>query len=67
MIELLPAADVDKWRSYHYSIYMKSQREGWQAALVDFIAMLIGAPDSIPTRSQRAGFTEYGFLLQTRV
>jgi hypothetical protein len=24
---------------------MKSQREGWQAALVDFIATLIGAPD----------------------
>ena len=45
VIELLPAADAEKWRSYHYSIYMKSQREGWQAALVDFIATLIGAPD----------------------
>ncbi|CAN5224409.1 hypothetical protein BH18THE2_BH18THE2_28830 [soil metagenome] len=45
MIELLPAGDAEKWRSFHYNIYMKSQREGWEAALVDFMASLIGAPD----------------------
>jgi pimeloyl-ACP methyl ester carboxylesterase len=45
VIELLPAADAEKWRSFHYDIYMKNQREGWEAALVDFMAALIGAPD----------------------
>jgi pimeloyl-ACP methyl ester carboxylesterase len=45
VIELLPAGDAEKWRSFHYNIYMKSQREGWEAALVDFMASLIGAPD----------------------
>lgn len=45
VIELLPAGNAEKWRSFHYNIYMKSQREGWEAALVDFMASLIGAPD----------------------
>jgi pimeloyl-ACP methyl ester carboxylesterase len=45
LIELLPACDAEKWRSFHYTIHMKSQREGWEAALVDFMASLIGAPD----------------------
>ena len=45
VIELLPAADADKWRSFHHDIYMKNLREGWQAALPKFTATLIGAPD----------------------
>ena len=45
VIDLLPAGNAEKWRSFHYNIYMKSQREGWEAALVDFMASLIGAPD----------------------
>ena len=36
VIELLPAADAQKWRTFHYNIYMKNLREGWEAALVDF-------------------------------
>jgi pimeloyl-ACP methyl ester carboxylesterase len=45
VIELLPAADAEKWRSFHYDIYMKNLNEGWKAALVDCMASLIGAPD----------------------
>lgn len=45
VIELLPAADADKWRSFHHDIYMKNLREGWKAALPEFTATLIGAPD----------------------
>jgi pimeloyl-ACP methyl ester carboxylesterase len=45
VIELLPATDAQKWRTFHYDFYMKNLREGSQAALVDFSASLIGAPD----------------------
>jgi pimeloyl-ACP methyl ester carboxylesterase len=45
VIEFLPVADADKWRSFHHDIYMKNLREGWQRALPDFVATLIGAPD----------------------
>jgi pimeloyl-ACP methyl ester carboxylesterase len=45
VIELLPAVDADKWRSFHHDIYMKNLHEGWQAALSEFTATLIGAPD----------------------
>ena len=45
VIELLPAADAQKWCTFHYDIYMKNLREGWEAALVDFSASLIGAPE----------------------
>jgi pimeloyl-ACP methyl ester carboxylesterase len=45
VIELLPAVDADKWRSFHHDIYMKNLHEGWQAALPEFTATLIGAPD----------------------
>ena len=41
VIELLPETDADKWRSFVYDIYTKSQRENWQAALNDFMASLI--------------------------
>jgi pimeloyl-ACP methyl ester carboxylesterase len=44
VIELLP--DVEKWRSFHHDIYTKSQCEGWEAALAEFMASLIGVPDS---------------------
>ncbi|CAN5335270.1 alpha/beta hydrolase [soil metagenome] len=46
VIELLPTADAEKWCSFHYDIYMKSQREGWEAALPEFMATLIGTPDT---------------------
>jgi pimeloyl-ACP methyl ester carboxylesterase len=45
VIELLPAADAEKWRTFHYNIYMKNLSEGWEAATADFTASLIGAPD----------------------
>jgi hypothetical protein len=45
VIELLPAADAEKSHTFHYNIYMKNLREGWEAALLDFSASLIGAPD----------------------
>ena len=45
VIELLPAADTDKYRLFHHDFYMKYLREGWQAALPDFVATLVGAPD----------------------
>jgi pimeloyl-ACP methyl ester carboxylesterase len=45
VIELLPVTEADKWRSFHHDIYMKNLREGWQAALPDFVATLIGPPD----------------------
>jgi len=46
VIELLPETDADKWRSFVYNIYTKSQRENWQAALNDFMASLINVPDA---------------------
>lgn len=46
VIELLPETDADKWRSFVYDIYTKSQRENWQAALNDFMASLINVPDA---------------------
>ena len=45
VIELLPDTYAKRWRSFHHDIYMKSMREGWQAALPDFMASLVGAPD----------------------
>jgi hypothetical protein len=45
VIELLPDTDAKRWRSFHHDIYMKSLREGWQAALPDFMASLVGALD----------------------
>lgn len=45
VIELLSAADADRFRSFHHDIYLKYLREGWKAALPDFTATLIGAPD----------------------
>jgi hypothetical protein len=38
VIELLP--DAEKWRSFHNDIYMKNQCEGWEGALVEFMALL---------------------------
>lgn len=41
VIELLTEPNTEKWRSFHQDIFIKSQREGWQAALPDFMASLI--------------------------
>ena len=53
VIELLPAANAEKRRSFHYDIYMKSLSEGWEAALVDFMATLIGAVPFPPDLNDR--------------
>jgi pimeloyl-ACP methyl ester carboxylesterase len=46
VIELLPKSDSEKWRSFVYNIYKKSQREGSLAAQTEFMASLISVPDS---------------------
>jgi hypothetical protein len=46
VIELLPETDAEKWRSFVHDIYTKSQRDGWQAALHEFMASLINVPDT---------------------
>lgn len=46
VIELLPKSDAEKWRSFVYNIYLKSQREGSLAAQTEFMASLISVPDS---------------------
>jgi pimeloyl-ACP methyl ester carboxylesterase len=46
VIELLTEPNAEKWRSFHQDIFIKSQREGWQAALPDFMASLINVPDA---------------------
>ncbi len=43
VIEVLP--DAERWRSFAHNIHVKSQREGWETALVDFMSSLIGVPD----------------------
>ena len=45
MIELLPETDAEWWRSFVHDIYTKSQQDGWQAALYDFMASLINVSD----------------------
>jgi pimeloyl-ACP methyl ester carboxylesterase len=45
VIELLPKSKAHKWRSFVDEIYIKSQREGWQAAQTEFMASLINVPD----------------------
>jgi pimeloyl-ACP methyl ester carboxylesterase len=46
VIELLPKSDSEKWRSFVYNIYKKSQREGSLAAQTEFMASLKSVPDS---------------------
>jgi pimeloyl-ACP methyl ester carboxylesterase len=46
VIELLPKSDSEKWRSFVYNVYKKSQREGSLAAQTEFMASLISVPDS---------------------
>lgn len=46
VIELLPESDAQRWRTFVEEIYLKSQREGWQAAQIEFMASLINVPDS---------------------
>jgi pimeloyl-ACP methyl ester carboxylesterase len=45
VIDLLPDTDAKRWRSFHHDIYMKGLRKGWQAALPDFMALLVRALD----------------------
>jgi pimeloyl-ACP methyl ester carboxylesterase len=46
VIELLSDSDAQRWRTFVDKIYMKSQREGWQAAQAEFIKSLINVPDT---------------------
>ena len=50
VIEMLPMADAEKWRSFLGNIFTKNQFEGSQAAQTEFMASLINVPDSpLPT------------------
>lgn len=52
VIKMLPEGDAEKWRSFVYDIYTKSQREGSLAAQAEFMASLINVPNSpFPTDS----------------
>ena len=46
MIGLLPDSDAQRWRTFIDEVYMKNQREGWQAAQIEFMASLINVPDT---------------------
>jgi pimeloyl-ACP methyl ester carboxylesterase len=46
VIKLLPNSDALRWRAFVDKIYLKSQREGWQAAQTEFMASLLNVPDS---------------------
>ncbi len=46
VIKLLPESDARRWRTFVLEIYLKCQREGWQAAQIEFMASLLNVPDS---------------------
>jgi pimeloyl-ACP methyl ester carboxylesterase len=46
VIRLLPNSDARRWRTFVDEINLKSQREGWQAAQIEFMASLLNVPDS---------------------
>jgi pimeloyl-ACP methyl ester carboxylesterase len=46
VIELLPDSDAQRWRTFVDEIYTKYQREGWQAAQIEFMTSLINVPDA---------------------
>ena len=46
VIELLNEPKAQKWRTFVDEIYAKSQREGSQAAQIEFMASLINVPDT---------------------
>jgi pimeloyl-ACP methyl ester carboxylesterase len=46
VIKLLPDSDALRWRAFVDEIYLKSQREGWQVAQMEFMASLLNVPDS---------------------
>ena len=46
VIKLLPDSDARRWRTFVDEIYLKCQREGWQAAQIEFMASLLNVPDS---------------------
>ncbi len=62
IIEILP--DPKKWRSFNNDIYIKSQKEGWKVALVDFMNSLVNSPNiSFPIDLKRrvSGNVEFFF------
>ena len=46
VIELLPEPKAQRWRTFVDEIYVKNQREGSQAAQIEFMASLINVPDT---------------------
>ena len=46
VIKLLSDSDARRWRAFFDEIYLKCQREGWQAAQIEFMASLLNVPDS---------------------
>jgi pimeloyl-ACP methyl ester carboxylesterase len=46
VIEILPKAEAEKWRSFVHNLYTRSQHEGSQAAQIEFMRSLINVPDS---------------------
>src|SRR5918994_4730797 len=45
VIELLSDSNAQRWRTFVDEISTKNQREGWQAAQVEFMTSLINVPD----------------------
>jgi pimeloyl-ACP methyl ester carboxylesterase len=69
VIKLLPDSDARKWRTFVEEIYVKSQREGWQAAQIEFMASLLNVPDSpYPTdlNDRLAGNVDFFFKHEFR-
>jgi pimeloyl-ACP methyl ester carboxylesterase len=46
VIKLLSDSDAQRWRAFVDEIYLKYQREGWQAAQIEFMASLLNVPNS---------------------
>jgi pimeloyl-ACP methyl ester carboxylesterase len=46
VIKLLLDSEARRWRAFVDEIYLKYQREGWQAAQIEFMASLLNVPNS---------------------
>jgi pimeloyl-ACP methyl ester carboxylesterase len=46
VIKLLLDSEARRWHAFMDGIYLKYQREGWQAAQIEFMASLVNVPDS---------------------
>lgn len=69
VIKMLPEGDAEKWRSFVYDIYTKSQREGSLIAQAEFMASLINVPNSpFPTdlNDRLAGNIDFFFKHEFR-